>query len=137
MRKKLATFCLFVLLSVTVILPNFAKADNGTPSPTVSPLTAKLKTIGTGAGYNGSANSDTALSLIGTIISAALGLLGVVFIILIIVAGYNWMTAAGDEEKIKKAGQTIRAAVIGVLIIICAYAIWSFVNYALISDSAT
>lgn len=56
-----------------------------------------------------------------------LGLLGVIFVILIIIAGYNWMTAAGDEEKIKKAGQTIRSAIIGLLIIVAAYAITYFV----------
>ena len=37
------------------------------------------------------------------------------------------MTAAGDEEKIKKATNTIRSAIIGLLIIIAAYSITYFV----------
>ncbi len=76
------------------------------------------------------AGFDPDLSLgevVATIIKGFLGLLGVIFIILIVIAGYNWMTAAGDEEKIKKATSTIRSAIIGLLIIIAAYSITYFV----------
>lgn len=76
------------------------------------------------------AGYDPDLSLgqvVAVVIRGFLGLLGVIFIILIVLAGYNWMTAAGDEEKIKKATSTIRSAIIGLLIIIAAYAITYFV----------
>ncbi len=102
-----------------------------------SPLLGKLKTVGTGAGYDSNANQGTVLELLGTIINVALGLLGMIFIILILVAGFNWMTAAGEEEKIKKAGATIRQAVIGLLIVISAFAIWSFINTMLIANDTT
>ncbi len=75
---------------------------------------------------------------VGTIIKAFLGVLGMIFIILMLVAGFNWMTAAGEEEKIKKATATIRAAIIGLLIIVAAYAITYFVFANLPgSDSST
>lgn len=64
-------------------------------------------------------------------ISAFLGLLGIIFIVLIIYAGYNWMTAGGDEEKVTLAKQTLARAVIGLIIIIAAYSITYFVFNAL------
>ena len=61
--------------------------------------------------------------MIGAIIQAFLGLLGVIFLVLIIYAGYNWMTAQGEEEKVTKAKDTLQRAVIGLIIIIAASAI--------------
>jgi hypothetical protein len=57
--------------------------------------------------------------------------------ILMIYGGYNWMTAAGDEQKIDKAKDTIRAAMIGLIIIIAAYAISIFVISRLWGAGAT
>jgi type IV secretory pathway VirB2 component (pilin) len=65
--------------------------------------------------------------IIQVAISAFLGLLGIIFIILIIYAGFNWMTAGGDEEKVKLAKDTLIRAVIGLIIIIAAYSITYFV----------
>lgn len=61
------------------------------------------------------------------IINGFLGLLAVIFIILVILAGYNWMTASGDDQKVTKAKETIQKAVIGIIIIACSYAITQFV----------
>ncbi len=74
-------------------------------------------------------------SIIGVLITAALGLLAVIFIILLIIAGFQWMTAEGDEEKINKAKQTISRAIIGLAIVIAAYSITYFVFNALSSAS--
>lgn len=75
-------------------------------------------------------NSGTEVGLekrISNIIGIFLSLLGVLFMILMIYGGYNWMTAAGDEQKIDKAKDTIRAAVIGLIIVIAAYAVSIFI----------
>src|SRR3989338_8173076 len=69
---------------------------------------------------------DTGLSeLVAVVIQAFLGLLGVIFLVLILYAGYNWMTAQGEEEKVTKAKDTLQRAVIGLIIIVSAYAIRS------------
>src|SRR6056297_1377608 len=60
-------------------------------------------------------------------IRAFLGLLGVIFIILIVLGGYKWMTAQGNEEKVNEAKDLIKRAVIGIIIITAAYAITYFV----------
>ena len=65
------------------------------------------------------------------VIKGFLGLLGMIFIVLVIVAGYNWMTAGGDESKVDKAKKLISRAIIGLIIIIAAYAITAFVFTAL------
>jgi len=64
--------------------------------------------------------------IIGTVIKTALGLVGVVFLILMVYAGYIWMIARGDESKTEKAKNTIVNSVIGIVIVVAAYAITSF-----------
>jgi len=70
--------------------------------------------------------------MIGQAISAFIGLLGIIFVVLIIYAGYNWMTAAGDSGKVDKAKETLWRAVIGLVITVGAYAIWRWVFMAFI-----
>jgi len=65
------------------------------------------------------------------IINAILGLLGLIFLVLIVYAGFLWMTAAGNDDQVKKAKSILTAAIIGVIIIIAAYAISNFVLDAL------
>jgi hypothetical protein len=65
--------------------------------------------------------------VIATVIKAFLGLLGIIFVILIILGGYNWMTAGGNEEKVTKAKDTITRSIIGLIIVVSAYAITYFV----------
>lgn len=57
----------------------------------------------------------------------ALGTLGLVSVIMILFGGFTWMTAAGNEERVAKAKNIIRSAVIGLLIIMLSFAIVSFV----------
>jgi len=76
-----------------------------------------------GSGYDASANVGNIVALL---IRAALGLLAIIFLILLIGAGFTWMTAGGDEAKVKKAQGTIKTAVIGLLIVLAAYAITYF-----------
>ena len=64
---------------------------------------------------------------IARIIQIGLGLLGTIAVVLVIYAGFLWMTAAGNEDKIKRAKDVLKAAVIGLVIILSAFAIVSFV----------
>ncbi len=56
-----------------------------------------------------------------------LGILGLFFTVLIILAGFRWMNSRGNEDEIKKAKSQLKGAVIGMIIIIAAYAIAQFV----------
>ncbi len=72
-------------------------------------------------------SSATLEERIGSMIQVFLSFLGVIFLILMLYAGFRWMTAAGEEEQITKAKDTIRAAVIGLVIVLAAYALSVFV----------
>ena len=65
--------------------------------------------------------------VVANIIRVALGLLGTVALVLIIYAGYLWMTAGGNDEQIGTAKKFLFNTVIGLAIILSAYAIVSFV----------
>lgn len=105
---------------IVLILPYFALAEG-------NQALDKLQAVGStngpyvGVGWNGVSQ------IIGAGISAALALIGVVFLVLMIYAGFKWMTARGEEEKVEKAKDTITRAIIGLIIVIGAYAIWAFI----------
>ncbi len=80
-------------------------------------------TIKTTSGFGGS----TIGSVIATVIQAALGLLALIFIVLMIVAGFQWMTASGNEAQVKKSLDTIKTAIIGLVIVLAAYTITYFI----------
>lgn len=73
---------------------------------------------------------------ISFLINAALSLLGVIFIIMIILAGFKWMTAQGDPKKVEEARDNIKNAVMGLVVVLAAYAITKFVFDALINGGA-
>lgn len=88
-----------------------------------------MAAVSEAAGVSGGADL---IAIIGRIINIFLGFLGVVFLVLLIYAGYLWMTSAGNPETVEKAKKTIRNAVIGLIIIASAWAITAFVLNALI-----
>ena len=65
--------------------------------------------------------------VIANLIQVALGVVGIVLIILIIYGGYLGGTARGNEERVTQAQNLIRNAVIGVIIVFGAYFITAFV----------
>lgn len=79
------------------------------------------------AGYDTTDQSQTPEAYISRIITIILSILGVIFLGLTIYGGIVWMTAQGNEEKVTKAKELITEAVIGLIIVIAAYAIAYFV----------
>src|SRR5689334_1558609 len=69
--------------------------------------------------------------LIGNLVRIAIGMLGIIFLVLTIYAGFLYLTASGEEEKVKHAKETLQRGVIGLIIITAAYAIATFVISAL------
>jgi len=66
---------------------------------------------------------DNLYVFVGGIVQTLLGLTGIVFVILIIYAGVARMTAGGDAEKVKMSNKIIVGAIIGLIIILSAYAL--------------
>ena len=81
------------------------------------------------ANKGGIQSSTTDLpTIIGRVIGVALALVGVIFFLLILWAGFGWMLAQGDEEKVKQAKETIITATLGLIVIFGAYAITVFIS---------
>ncbi len=66
-------------------------------------------------------------SVVSRLISYSLSLVGVILFGYLLYAGFLWMTAGGDEKKVGTARTMISQAVIGLVIIVSAYAIATFV----------
>ncbi len=78
------------------------------------------------AGFNTTSASDPN-DIIADLVQFALGLIGTIFLILIIVSGYQWMMAGGNKDTITKARDRMTSAVIGLVIVLAAYLITNFV----------
>lgn len=65
--------------------------------------------------------------IIFKVIQYLLGFIGVVMIVIIAYGGFTWMTAAGNEEKVKKAKNLLQNGLIGLIVIMVAYAITIFI----------
>lgn len=65
----------------------------------------------------------TVQGIIGRLISAILGLLGSISLAMFVYGGITWMMAQGNEEKIKKAKNTLVYAVLGLIIAFAAFEI--------------
>lgn len=117
----LATMIYFAAVSPWVLIKQ-ARAYNFSLS-----LKGLAEKVGLASGQEPSLSS-----MIGSIIYGALALLGVVSLLIIIIAGYKWMMAGGNEETISNARAMIKNALIGVIITLGAYAITYFVISRLI-----
>ncbi|MDO8425855.1 MAG: pilin [bacterium] len=73
---------------------------------------------------------------VASIINVAMGLLGIVAVVIILAGGFMWMTAAGAEEKVTKAKKLIFSGIIGLAIILSAFAIAKFVVNSLVDATS-
>jgi hypothetical protein len=97
-------------------------------------LRTLLGQVGGKAGYK-TDNTATPEALIGRVIEIFLSFIGVLFLVLFIYAGYLWMTARGNEQQVTKSQDIMKAAVIGLIIVLAAYAITYFVVKEFGSDT--
>ena len=126
MLKKIKYYLVIFLSSLSLFLlikPVFAGYIKG---PTWDELQKQMKTSGD-KGFGATPTETSMAEVAASVIKAFLSLLGIIFVSYIIYAGYKWMTASGDEEKVRAAKDTLQRAIIGLIIIIAAYAITYFV----------
>lgn len=119
--KKIATG-LAALGGVLAALPVFAGADLG-------------KTINGGLNFGtivgwGTQDLKTVIMLV---INVIMGFLGIVAVVIILWGGFKWMTAGGNEEQVGESKKLIIAGVIGLAIVIGAWAIAAFVVQQLVT----
>lgn len=66
-------------------------------------------------------------SLITSVLNYAIGAAAVICVVMLIVAGYSYITASGDETKVEKATKTLTNAIIGLAICFIAVLLVNFV----------
>lgn len=83
-------------------------------------------------GNIGTSNIDKAAGEFAYTISRIIGVMtiiaGIWFIFQFIIGAYSFMTAGGDSQKMNQATQKITSALIGLVIIVAAYAIISLLG---------
>jgi hypothetical protein len=86
--------------------------------------------LGNKAGYTTVSSASEANSpeyYVGLILNILFSFLGIIFLVLIVYSGVLWMTAQGNTSQIEKAKDTIIKAVVGLTIVILAYATTFFI----------
>ena len=117
-----------VFLSTAALVRAEAQSDDYGLGDAASQAGLKDKKI---AGY------DTVPGAIGGIIKIGLGFLGIIFFLLVLYAGFTWMTSMGNPEKVETAKGVIEGAAIGLIVVIASYAIATFLFNALETGSAS
>ncbi|MFW0862710.1 MAG: hypothetical protein ACKKL6_03970 [Candidatus Komeilibacteria bacterium] len=117
-----------ILLAMIIAIPAGAALINSDVlNPTEGSPIDSYSEFGTQSGFN--TGDETPLPVrIGNFIQIILGFLGTVFLILIIISGFQWMMAGGNSEAIGKAKQRMINATIGLVIALAAYSITWFVT---------
>lgn len=112
MSHRFPIFFLTSLLGISVVTQTVLSQDYG------------LRETSDEAGLTVSAPLTT---VVGNALGTILAMAGVIFFGLMVYGGILWMIDRGNEEQSKKALETIRAAIIGVVIILASYAITNLV----------
>jgi|GEM_PF-762591 len=101
-KKELSLLVLFLILLAPVVA---LAATTGEPAITKITLTDTIKKI----------------------VTAVLGIIGLIAVLYLIYGGVLYLTSGGNEEQVGKAKNVILYAIIGVIIIVLSYAIVSWV----------
>ena len=120
-KYKMVLSIIFMLCLGFTLVPNNALA--GTDDPVPKKIEFEIGTIQTETGLGG----EDVRSTIASIIKVALGLLGIVAVVIILWGGFVWMTAGGNDEKVGEARKIIFSGIIGLAIVLSAYAIAAYV----------
>lgn len=116
---------LLLLFLIIILIPSQIQAVDSK-----SPATAGLENTAK-EGY-GALPESSIPTVIGRVVGVALSFIGIIFFVLMIYAGFMWMLARGNETEVQKAKSLIEAAVVGLIIVLSAYAITSFIGGSLL-----
>lgn len=118
MKKIISSLSLFLFGLILSLPEKIWAAGLGDANNNLSALAPKI----------GVDQTQTIGTIVGNIIAAVLSLVGVIFLALMVYAGYLWMTAAGESAQIDKAKKIITASIVGLVITLSAYAITFFIT---------
>jgi hypothetical protein len=118
--KNLVAFAILAFLAV----PAFVSAQGGTTGGLDVGID-RIKTAGIGLGEEDP--RDVATNLINT----AMLFLGLIAVGIVLIGGFKWMTAGGNEDKVSEAKKLMGAGIVGLLIILAAWGVTIYLFGAL------
>jgi hypothetical protein len=124
--KNILLICLFSILCFSFLFPVSCLATDAKTK-----FELGLKNTGQAIGYTQTDVNEASQSLpqrIGKVIQIILTFLGVIFLALMIYAGYVWMMAKGNEQLLTKAKNTIITAITGLIVVLAAYALTAIIG---------
>ncbi len=133
MKKKLILFLIF-FVNILFFQHNFVYAQSAAEQ-----FNQGLNNTAKATGHlnNDKAIFDSPQIVIGKVINVLLSFLGVFFLILMIYGGFVWMMSKGNEQEVEKAKNIITNAIIGLIVVLAAYAITAFVGDLLAKKSVS
>lgn len=111
-------------IALLLLLPSSTLAYTLTFDPTAGGTAKPLLT------YTKLGAKDPAY-IVFSIINVSLIFLGTITLVLVIVSGFMWLLAGGEEEKIKKAKDILKGAVMGLVIVLASYGLAQYIFSAL------
>ena len=123
-QKRLVSLAASIGLAATLALPSVVFAADS-----LNANTAGLDAVGSSIDLGSGDIRQTA----GRIINIALGFLGIISVVIVLIGGFKYMISGGSEEKTSEARKLIVSGIIGLAIILSAWAITSFVLSRLIT----
>ncbi|OGH85334.1 MAG: hypothetical protein A2294_01010 [Candidatus Magasanikbacteria bacterium RIFOXYB2_FULL_38_10] len=130
MFKKIFVFSLSILFCLTILTPAVAQLGNFKNALEITNQSAQK------TGLNTSENS-TVEAYVTRLTGYALSLIGIIFFVLMIYGGFKWMLAKGDTKDVETAKDTITMAIIGIIVVILAYAISQFLITRIVAAVTT
>lgn len=134
MKKTFKSFAAMALATL-LLAPVFVFAQ-GTSDAENQLWGGKKADVSTSLGAIGTANKDPR-AIAGSVISVLMGFLGIVAVVIILMGGFKWMTAAGSEDKIEEAKKLLAAGIIGLVIILSAWGLATFVLTQILGATQT
>lgn len=134
MVKKIKSWLSILFLTAVLSVPGLVFGTDTTLLNNEASPMKRLNNAATGYGpYSQPASETTLASTLGIVINVALSILGVIFLLITIMSGYQWMTAQGNEAQVTKAKDSVTRAIIGLIVVIASYAVWFFIKTYFIS----
>ena len=115
MNKKLLKQALVFLTLLVLVTPVVVLAAGSDPFGT-----AKLDNLTV-------KNETDVPNIVVNLINLVLGFLALIAVVIVLIGGFEWMTAGGNDDKVKTAQKRLQYGLIGLVIIFVAYGVVTYV----------
>lgn len=133
MTPKIKKFFTVLIISLMTFLPVIVPVGGSlayATSSSLSDLCSGITGSSTGSSTTScgsSSTSSTLGTLAHTIVTTFTYIVGVISVIMLIVAAFKYVTSGGESSKVSSAKNTLIYALVGIVVVIAAQVIVSFV----------